>query len=75
MTVHLDSEVVATRFDDVTQTCFYTIQRDDKQWTVAIPAAELNKHGPNKVTRRNMIATALNNAMAGAPDPNPTLRL
>lgn len=68
MTIHLDTEVVSTRFDPVTRTCFYTIERDGKRWTASIPEVELNKHGPNKIARRNMIAMALNNAMMGKPD-------
>lgn len=68
MTIHLDTEVVSSRFDTVTQTCFYTIERDGQRWTASIPMADLNKHGANKIAKRNYLATVLNNAMQGEPD-------
>ena len=70
MTIALESEIVATRFDPLGQACYYTIERDGKRWTVKIPLSDLDKHnGPNhKALRRNYIATALQNAMRAAPD-------
>jgi hypothetical protein len=74
VTIHLDSEIVATGFDPLTQTCTYTIERDGKRWTATVALAEFNKLGANKVAKRNLVANALTSAMAGAPDPNPTSR-
>jgi hypothetical protein len=71
MTIHLDSEVVATSFDPVTQTCSYTIQRGDDRWTVSVPLADLNKLGANKAAKHALIANKLNAAMLGAPDAPP----
>lgn len=68
MTIHLDSEIVATKFDPLSQSCAYTIERDGKRWTAVIPLAEFAKLGANKVAKRNLLATALNNAMQGKPD-------
>ncbi len=70
MTIHLDTEIVATRFDPVTQACFYTIERGGKRWTVEIPKAHFDKHGVNKIAKRTYLATMLNNAMVGEPDSN-----
>lgn len=66
--VALETEVVATRFDKKTRTCFYTIERDGKRWTVQIPMDEFEKHKRNKQLRRNHLANALTNAMRGKPD-------
>lgn len=68
MTIHLDTEIVATKFDPITQTCSYTIQRGNDRWTVRIPKSDLDKHGANKIAKRNYLATALNGAMTGKPD-------
>lgn len=68
MTIHLDSEIVATRFDQLSQSCAYTIERDGRRWTAAIPLAEFAKLGTNKIAKQNLLATALNNAMQGKPD-------
>lgn len=67
-TISLDTEIVATRFDKVTQTCFYTIERGGKRWTVSLPLAELSKLGINKVGKQALVANRLNVAMLGAPD-------
>lgn len=68
MTIHLDSEVVATSFDPVTQTCTYTIQRGDDRWTASVPHAELTRLGANKAAKHALIANKLNMAMLGPPD-------
>ena len=68
MTVNLDHEVVATRFDATTRTCFYTIERDRKRWTVGVHVDEFEKHGVNKQRRRLTLAAALNQAMLGPAD-------
>lgn len=68
MTIHLDTEIVATHFDQVTQTCFYTIERDGKRWTASVPLADLNKLAANKTAKHALVANKLNVAMLGAPD-------
>lgn len=68
MTIHLDTEIVATRFDPVTLSCSYTIERGGKRWTVEIPKAHFDKHGANKIAKRTHLATVLNNAMLGPHD-------
>lgn len=70
MTIALESEIVANRFDEKERACYYTIERDGKRWTVKVPVADLDQHkGPNhKALRRNYLATALQNAMNGPPD-------
>lgn len=75
MTVHLEGEVVASRFDPITRTCSYTITRDGKRWTVSVPlehldnAAKPHAHAPMaKQARRDHLANVLKNAMNGAPD-------
>lgn len=67
MTIHLDSEVVATSFDPVTQTCTYTVQRGDDRWTVSVPLADLTKL-TNKPAKHALIANKLNAAMTGPAD-------
>lgn len=71
MTIALDSEIVATRFDTATRTCFYTIARNGKQWTVGIHLDQLEKHGPlpkSRQQRRVTLANALMVAMQGPAD-------
>ena len=70
MTIALESEVVGSRFDKTTRTCFYTIARDGKRWTAALPIDQLLQiKGPNRKTLiRNHVATALQNVMNGPPD-------
>lgn len=67
-TINLDSEIVATRFDQPTRTCFYTIERGGKRWTVPLHIDALEKHGANRELRRKTLATALLQAMAGPAD-------
>lgn len=67
-TIGLDSEVVATRFDPPTRTCFYTIERGGKRWTAALHIDALQKAGANMALRRKMVAMALMQAMAGPAD-------
>lgn len=79
MTINLETEV-ETAFNRLTQIHSYTIARGGKRWTVQIPDADFAKHGPvmgasaemNKARRRMYLATALTNAMQGAPDANVT---
>lgn len=67
MTIHLESHVVASRFDETTQTCNYTIERGGKRWTTAVNMDDLRKQ-PNKMAKRAFLANALEAAMRGAPD-------
>jgi hypothetical protein len=66
--INLDNEIVATRYDGATRTCYYTIARDGKRWTAAVPLDHLEIHGPAKANRREHLARALMTAMAGPPD-------
>lgn len=68
MTIHLESQVVASKFDATTQTCFYTIEKDGRRWTASVPLEDLRKHQNNKQARRTHIANALGAAMQGKPD-------
>jgi hypothetical protein len=72
MTINLDTEIVATRFDAPSHTCFYTIARGGKRWTAALHIDALEKAGANKTLRRQTLAAALMNAMAGPPDEDET---
>jgi len=69
MTIHLEEEIVGSRFDPVTRTCHYTIARNGKRWTVAVPIDHLEAHKANKAARRNHLANVLQNAMNGPHDP------
>lgn len=66
--INLDTEIVATRFDPATSTCYYTIARDGNRWTAAVPLDHLEQHGAAKPKRRDHIARALMTAMEGPPD-------
>lgn len=68
MTINLESEIVATQYDPVAQTCIYTVQRGDNRWTVTVPLHHLDAHKGNKAKRRAHVATVLENAMRGEPD-------
>ena len=68
MTIALDTEIVETRYDPKTRTCFYTIERGGKRWTAAIHADKLHAQ-KQKQLRRNYLANALEVAMRGPPDP------
>ena len=68
MTIAIDSEVVATRYDAHSRTCFYTIERGGKHWTAKIPLDDLEKHKANKALRRQHVATVLTGIMQGPSD-------
>lgn len=71
MTVALESEIVATRYDAKARQCFYTIERDGKRWTIALPREHFDKCGTKAghlIQRRNLLAAALEVAMRGKPD-------
>jgi hypothetical protein len=65
--IALETEIVGSRFDPQTRTCYYTIERNGQRWTAAIPADAFSKH-KTKQAKRNHLATALTMAMRGAPD-------
>jgi hypothetical protein len=68
MTLHLESQVVASKFDAATQTCHYTIERDGQRFTASVALEDLRKYQNNKQARRAHIANALTAAMHGEPD-------
>jgi hypothetical protein len=68
MTIHLETEIVATAYDPKTNICSYTIQRGAKRWTVTIPLEHLDAHKGNKQKRRDHVATVLKSAMDGPHD-------
>lgn len=75
MTIALDTEIVASRFDTKTGLCSYTIERNGKRWTVdvhldhfeALPKTPGEPH-VNKQLRRNHLAKVLEQAMQGPCD-------
>jgi hypothetical protein len=67
-TINLDAEIVATRYDPVSRTCFYTVQRDGCRWTVSIHEDDLNRHKGDKQKRRNHLGHLLQVAMQGKAD-------
>ena len=75
MTIALDTEIVATRFDPLTQTNYYTVERNGHRWTVAIHndhfhhVAKGAAHPREASTkRRDHLARKINEAMLGQPD-------
>jgi hypothetical protein len=74
--IALDSEIVATRYDPFTRTCFYTIERNGKRWTATIPLKHFEDRGfimgaqhlPSRQQRRDYLASMLEQAMNGPPD-------
>lgn len=67
MTIHLETHVVASRIDETTQTCRYTIERGGQRWTAAVNMDDLRKQ-PNKMAKRMFLANALEAATRGEPD-------
>ena len=65
--INFATEIVITAYNPVTEMCSYTIERDDKRWTVTIPLPELLGKGAD-TARRQHLATKLMAAMAGPPD-------
>jgi hypothetical protein len=76
MTIHPETEIVASSYDAATRVHSYTIERGGKRWTTTIPDDEFERFGPvvgasaatNKARRRNYLAAKLTNAMQGEPD-------
>lgn len=66
--VALETEVVGSRYDKTTRTCYYTIERNGSRWTVSLPIDQFAKH-KSKQLRRNYLANALTTAMRNPPDP------
>ena len=68
----LETEIVASSYDEKNRVCTYTIKRGDKRWTVEVPQAQLDAHtGPqHKQLKRNHLAAVLMQAMNGKPDPH-----
>lgn len=58
--INLDAQIIATRFDPASRTCFYTYQHTDgSQYTVAVPLDELASLGTtpaNRDARRRHLA-------------------
>lgn len=74
MTINLDTEIVATRYDPIARTNFYTIEREGKRWTAGVHDDHFTPHGPvgdpgALQKRRAHLAKVLTDAMAGPPDP------
>ena len=76
MSIHPETEIVASAFDPIARAHSYTIERAGKRWTVAIPDADFERFGAvagaaagvNRANRRKHLATLLDAAMGGAPD-------
>ena len=68
MTVNLDTEIASTQYDPVTRMNIYTLERSGRRWTVRVHSDDLNRHGPNKLARRNHLANVLSGAMNGPAD-------
>lgn len=73
MTIALESEIVGSAYDPATKTCTYTIERNGKRWTAAVPLHHLTAHkgGNAKMLRRNHVARVLETRINGEPDPLP----
>lgn len=68
MTIHLETEIVATKYDVINGVSHYTIQRTGRRWTVSVPDSEWRKVPSNRQARRDFLGKALENAMRGKED-------
>jgi hypothetical protein len=68
MTINLDTEIVATHYDPIARRNYYTIERDDRRWTVSLHDDDLAPHGGNMQARRNHLGNMLATAMLGKAD-------
>lgn len=76
MSIHPESEIVGTSYDERARVHTYTIKRGGKKWTVNISDADFQQFGPvmgasasvNKLNRRKHLATRLEAAMRGPSD-------
>ena len=66
MTVHLENEIVSSRFDTERQMHSYTVMRGGRRWTVELPHAVLKALPP--AARRAQLGRSLTVAMAGRAD-------
>lgn len=76
MSIHPETEIVATAHDPVARLHTYTISRHGRRWTVQIPDDDFSQYGPvlgasaaqNKMNRRRHLATRIEAAMQGQAD-------
>lgn len=76
--IDLETHVVASRYDPLTERCHYTVEQNGKRWTFDVALSDLNacgRHdstmagpGPNDQKRRQLIHNAAVMAMRGPPD-------
>ncbi len=66
MTLCLETEIVATRFDPATRMSYYTIARNGNRWTVGIHDNDWARVAKSQA--RNYLAKALEDAMRGPAD-------
>lgn len=74
MTINLDTEIVATRYDPIARANYYTILRNGQRYTATVAQSDLDNLGRlpgSKEKRRTFVANALTMAMSGAPDQVP----
>lgn len=74
MTINIDAEVVATRYDAARRVNLYTVARGGRCWTVEIPNEHFDKHGRgvgSNGRRRQHLANVLTTAMGGKADGEP----
>ncbi len=71
MTISLDTEIVASRYDDKARMNYYTIERGGRRWTVSVPRDDFARYGLHnqaKPARRNHLGRILEQAMLGPAD-------
>lgn len=68
MTINLDSQIVASRYDSRSGECSYTVTDGTSRWTFTVTLADLGHFGANMTARRLHLANKARIAMTGAPD-------
>lgn len=71
MTINVDTEIVASRYDAAKRINHYTIKRDGRHWSVEVPDDHLDRHGRgagSRDRRRNHVGSLLVLAMRGKAD-------
>lgn len=71
MTINIDTEIIATRYDAATKTNHYTIERGGRRWTVEVHDDHFDKLGRgigSRQRRRTHIANRLEIAMRDKAD-------